>query len=337
MQVFNNISSLGYNTFQIDVEFKTLIQIESADELNNLDPIRDDNFRILGGGSNILLTEDISEPVVLIRNKGIEVLFEHDDSVVVSVAAGENWHDVVQWACGNCFGGIENLSLIPGNAGTAPIQNIGAYGVEIKDTLHSLKAFHIRHGREFIFHNRECKFGYRDSIFKNEWKHKFIITEIILRLTKKGFHQLNTSYGAINSELNQRGIVNPGIKDISSVVTQIRESKLPNPNIIGNAGSFFKNPVVTKSDYQKLKAEHSDLPHYPVSEEFVKLPAAWLIESCGWKGKKVGETGTYQNQALVLVNHGKAMGKEVYELSSAIQKSVYDNFSIKLEREVNVW
>jgi len=335
MRISNNVSSRKYNSFGLDVSFKTLIDINSKDDLFQLSKLSSEGFKFLGGDSNVLLTKDLNKPLILMNNKGLEVIKDQQDYVLVNVAAGENWHDVVLWAVQNNFGGIENLSLIPGKSGAAPIQNIGAYGVEIKDVLHAVKAFNIAEEMEYTFHNQECQFAYRNSLFKTKWKDQFIITEIILKLTKSN-HRLNTSYGAIEKRLETQKIKAPSIKDVSDAVIHIRQSKLPDPKKIGNAGSFFKNPLVDKSDFERLKRDFENMPHYPANDR-VKLAAGWLIDQCGWKGKVIGQSGTYKNQALVLVNRGAATGQEIYDLSSQIQKDVALKFGVVLEREVNVW
>lgn len=336
MIIRNNISSRFFNTFNVDVSVDTYIQIDQDEDYFALESIKDKPLRILGGGSNILLTKDISDPVVSINTNGIEIIIESEDHALVSVASGETWHDVVLWAIKNDLGGIENLSLIPGKCGAAPIQNIGAYGVELKDVLHSLKAYHIQSGIEHIFHHQECAFAYRNSHFKGQWKGQYIISEIILKLTKPGFHKLNISYGAISSELEKRHITEPTIKDISDVVIAIRQSKLPDPKVVGNAGSFFKNPIISSDIFDGLKSEFPQIPHYP-SGENIKLAAGWLIDQCGWKGKVVGDTGTYKNQALVLVNRGQASGSEILSVAKAIQNDVDQKFGINLHPEVNIW
>ncbi len=337
MIIKNHVSSRPYNSFNIEVEFSTLIELENKGDFQNIQELAHGEYKILGGGSNILLTRDIDYPVFHIKNRGIEVLIEEEEYVLLSVSAGENWHDVVLWSMEQNLGGIENLSLIPGNAGTAPIQNIGAYGVELKDVLHALRAYNIKNGLEYTFHNKECTFEYRSSIFKQELKGQFIISEIILKLTKKGFHLINTSYGDIKNRLGEMHITEASIQDVSNAVISIRQSKLPDPKVIGNAGSFFKNPIVHVELLKELKTKYSSIPHYPVSETKVKLPAGWMIEQCGWKGKMYGHTGTYKNQALVIINDGQATGQEVYELSLKILESVEKEFGIQLEREVNIW
>lgn len=338
MIISNDCSSLGYNTFGIDVNVPTLIEISNKQDLSSIvRKFSESKCHVLGGGSNILLTKDLEAPLLYINTKGVELIKEADDYVLVKVEAGESWHEIVLWAISQNYGGIENLSLIPGKCGAAPMQNIGAYGVEIKDILHAVSAYKLSDGHEYTFHNEECGFGYRTSNFKTIWKDQFIISDIILRLTKEGHHELNTSYGAISSELEKLGITNPSIQDISDVVIEIRKSKLPYPEEVGNAGSFFKNPIISKSQYDTLIAKYPNMPSYPVDAQHVKVPAGWLIDQCGWKGKVVGQTGTYKNQALVLVNHGSASGEEIYDLSTDIKDSVKQTYNITLEREVNVW
>lgn len=336
MIVTNNISSKSLTTFNIDVGIDTCILIDTEHDFAYLQYWRDQPIKILGGGSNVLLTQDINVPLFIINNRGIEILEETEQYVLVSISAGEQWHDAVIWAVDYGYGGIENLSLIPGKCGAAPIQNIGAYGVEIKDVLHAVNAYDREHGVIKIFHNQECDFSYRTSNFKTIWKDKYVITDIILKLSKIGYHKLNTSYGAITSELGKREIVNPSIKDISDVVISIRQSKLPDPLVIGNAGSFFKNPIIGQSDFQRIQSNYPDIPHYPAGGS-IKLAAGWLIDQCGWKGRVVGNTGTYKNQALVIVNHGSATGAEIKDVALSIQNDVLDKFDIHIEPEVNIW
>ncbi len=338
MNITNNISSVPYNTFGLEVNISTLIELNSKEDFSSLHTVlQGKEYHILGGGSNVLLLNDVTAPVLHINTKGLEVIKESDDYVLVKMQAGESWHEAVLWAVAHNYGGIENLSLIPGKCGAAPMQNIGAYGVEVKDVLHAVTAYKLEDGYEYTFHNEECEFGYRTSNFKTIWKDKFIITSIILRLSKEGHHTLNTSYGAIEKELADRGIVQPTISDLSEVVIAIRQSKLPYPEEVGNAGSFFKNPIISMSLYEELVSEYPHMPSYPIDAASVKVPAGWLIDQCGWKGKVIGQTGTYKNQALVLVNHGGASGKEIYALSEDIKISVRQKFKIDLEREVNVW
>ena len=283
----------------------------------------------------MLLTKDIEKLVVHINMKGISIDRENNNNVHLTVNAGENWHEFVLWCVSENYGGIENLSLIPGNVGTCPIQNIGAYGIEVKDTITRVEAVDIKTGKLVTFSNAECEFGYRNSIFKNVAKGKYIITAVSFKLTKNE-HKLNSSYGAIETELVSKNIINPTIKNISEAVIAIRQSKLPDPKKIGNSGSFFKNPVISKADFDKLQKEFSTIPSYVISESEIKVPAGWLIEQCGFKGKNYGDYGVHEKQALVLVNYGNATGIEIYELAQNIQKTIKDTFSIDLEIEVNV-
>lgn len=283
----------------------------------------------------MLLTKDIEKLVVHINMKGISIDRENNNNVHLTVNAGENWHEFVLWCVSENYGGIENLSLIPGNVGTCPIQNIGAYGIEVKDTITRVEAVDIKTGKLVTFSNAECEFGYRNSIFKNIVKGKYIITAVSFKLTKNE-HKLNSSYGAIETELVSKNIINPTIKNISDAVIAIRQSKLPDPKKIGNSGSFFKNPVISKADFDKLQKEFSTIPSYVISESEIKVPAGWLIEQCGFKGKSYGDYGVHEKQALVLVNYGNATGIEIYELAQNIQKTIKDTFSIDLEIEVNI-
>ena len=256
---------------------------------------------------------------------------------MVKFGAGEIWHDAVLWAIENNLGGIENLSLIPGKCGAAPMQNIGAYGVEIKDVLHSVTAYDTKTNNELVFHNEECGFGYRTSNFKTIWKGRMVITSIILKLTKDGYHVLNDSYGAVTNHLKEKGITQPSIADLGEVISDIRRQKLPDPKVLGNSGSFFKNPIVSKEKANQLLASYAKMPTYPVDADMVKLSAGWIIDQCGLKGQRVGDAGTYKNQALVLVNHGNATGKEIHEFSKQVQSNVKEKFGIELEPEVNIW
>jgi UDP-N-acetylmuramate dehydrogenase len=283
----------------------------------------------------VLLTGDLEALVLLINIRGIEVVEEDQESVRIRVMAGENWHQLVQWTLAQGYGGLENLSLIPGNTGTAPIQNIGAYGVEIKDVFISCMALEVESGRLISFNATDCAFGYRDSYFKNEGKGKYIITSVDLGLSKD-IHHLNTSYGAIETELKQKGYSNPGIKEVSEAVIAIRRSKLPDPEILGNSGSFFKNPIVTAENYARLEKRYPGIPSYQVSDTAYKIPAGWLIEKCGFKGKRYGDAGVHHHQALVLVNHGNATGKEILDLANRIRQSVVQKFGVSIEPEVNI-
>ena len=289
---------------------------------------------VLGGGSNVLFTRNWLGLVAHMCIHGVEVVSESEDLVQVSVGAGENWHQLVQWAVENGYGGIENLSLIPGTVGAAPMQNIGAYGVELKDVFHSLEAMDLKTGKVVRFFKEDCSFGYRYSIFKGEQKGKFVITRVNLTLSKQP--EVNTTYGAILQTLQEMNVSQPSIRDVSEAVIQIRQSKLPDPLEIGNAGSFFKNPVIEKAHYEALEALHPQIPHYTVSDNEEKIPAGWLIEKCGWKGYREGEIGVHDKQALVLVNHGMARGMDIRKLAMAIMRSVKKEFQIDLEPEVNM-
>lgn len=334
MIIQENISLKKYNTFGIDVFANRFVSITSFYELQQLIQTEKDFF-LISGGSNMLLTADLDMLVVHIDIKGISIDRESENAVHLTVNAGENWHEFVLWCIDQDYGGLENLSLIPGNVGTCPIQNIGAYGSEVKDTITKVEALEIASGKRVSFSNEECKFRYRDSIFKNEEKGKYILTSVSFRLTKNN-HLINTSYGAIESHLKEHGIKNPSIRDVSNAVIAIRKSKLPDPNEIGNSGSFFKNPVISKVQFDELKQKYPDIPSYPVSDQEVKVPAGWLIEQAGFKGKRFGDAGVHTKQALVLVNHGNATGKEMYVLAQKIQSSIESIFGIYLDIEVNV-
>lgn len=336
MTIQENVSLKPYNTFGIDVNAKYFVSITTLGELHELINSSSHQSKLfIGGGSNILLTRDIDALVVHLNLKGIEITSENETSVIVKVAAGENWHDFVMWCVDKNYGGIENLSLIPGNVGTAPIQNIGAYGVELKDVFVQCEALELASNVIQTFANDVCQFDYRNSIFKNEVKGQYIITSVSLKLNKPP-HQLSLAYGAIRDELEKSGIVNPTITDVSNTVIAIRQSKLPDPLKIGNSGSFFKNPIIEMSQYHKLIKQFQDVPHYPISEKQVKIPAGWLIEKAGFKGKTFGNYGVHKQQALVLVNYGGASGEEIFKLSQLIQQTVERLFAIKLEAEVNI-
>jgi UDP-N-acetylmuramate dehydrogenase len=336
VHIKDNISLKPYNTFSIDVTAKHFVSVSNITDLKQVLSLKKcPNKLILGGGSNMLLTKDFDGLVIHINLKGIDIISEDDNTVIIKANAGENWHEFVQWCIGKNFGGIENLSLIPGNVGTAPIQNIGAYGVELKDTFQSCEALSIETNTLQSFSKPDCNFGYRHSIFKQEAKGKYIITSVNFKLTKTN-HKLNTNYGAITSQLEVMKVNNPTIHDVSKAVISIRESKLPNPKDIGNSGSFFKNPVISKTHFNTLLENFTDIPSYPVSESQVKVPAGWLIEKAGFKGKRFGDYGIHRNQALVLVNYGNAKGSDILNLSKLIQKTVYRLFGISIEAEVNI-
>ena len=336
LQIQENVSLKNFNTFGIDVSARYFVEIGHEDELVELfmDPQWLQMERlVLGGGSNMLFVNDFDGLVIRMNIRGIEHRINHNE-VFVEAGAGEVWNDLVNFCVAREYAGIENLSLIPGSVGASPIQNIGAYGVELKDVFYSCQAFEIATGTFKKFTNEDCRFGYRDSIFKNELKEKYIITSVKFKLSL--IPNLNLKYGAIEQELTNRGITNPTIKDISQVVSRIRVSKLPDPSTIGNAGSFFKNPVITADQFEHVRSKFPEVVNYPAGNDLVKLAAGWLIEQCGWKGKVVGHTGTWKNQALVLVNHGEATGEEVYSFSSQIIDSVYRKFGVLLDREVNI-
>ncbi|WOD42402.1 UDP-N-acetylmuramate dehydrogenase [Hwangdonia lutea] len=336
MKIKENISLKPYNTFGIDVLAKHFVAVSNLDELKEvLARSAYPNKLILGGGSNMLLTKNQEALVIHVNLKGISVISEDENSVTVKANAGENWHEFVLWCLKRNFGGIENLSLIPGNVGTAPIQNIGAYGVELKDTFVSCEGLSLETKKIKSFSKTDCDFGYRNSIFKQHEKGKYIITSVTFKLTKKA-HKLNIAYGSITTQLEEMGVTNPTIQDVSKAVIAIRESKLPNPKEIGNSGSFFKNPIVSKADYIALAENFKDIPSYTISEDEIKIPAGWLIEKSGFKGKRFGDYGVHKKQALVLVNYGNAKGSDILNLSKLIQKTIKRLFGISIEAEVNI-
>jgi UDP-N-acetylmuramate dehydrogenase len=336
MQIQQNISLKAFNTFGIDAKAKHFIAVHSVDELKHVLSLKNypEKF-VLGGGSNMLLTKDIEALVVYIDLKGIDIVKYTDAFVHIKANAGENWHEFVIHCLHHDFGGLENLSLIPGNVGSAPIQNIGAYGVELKDVFHSCDAINVETLQMRNFGFEECNFGYRESIFKHDVKGEYIITSVTFKLTKKD-HTLNTQYGAIDSELQQMNIQHPTIQDISKAVIAIRQSKLPDPKKIGNSGSFFKNPVISNEQLVALKLNFPEIPSYYISDLSVKVPAGWLIEKAGFKGKSFGNYGIHKHQALVLVNYGNAKGIDIYKLAKLIQKTIYRIFQIEIETEVNI-
>ena len=335
MIIKNNISLKDLNTFGMSVVARKFVTIKSKKDLITVLNTNPSNILILGGGSNMLLTKDVDALVLHISIKGIKVISNSENNVRVEVAAGENWHEFVTWCLDKNYGGIENLSLIPGNVGTAPIQNIGAYGAELKDSFVSCQAIHVDTKELRTFTKKDCNFGYRNSIFKEELNGKYIITSVIFELSSHQ-HTTKINYGAIEAELKKNSVINPTIQDISTAVISIRNSKLPNPKVLGNCGSFFKNPVITYYKFKILKEQFPKIPHYIVSDTTVKIPAGWLIEIAGFKGKKFGNYGVHDKQALVLVNYGNASGKDLLELSIKIQKAVLIIFGINLESEVNI-
>lgn len=326
----------SHNTFGFDVTAKYAVIAQSTNDLINLalaGKLTTDDVLILGGGSNVLLLENPRGLTLLNQIKGIETTRETAEHITVKVGAGEVWHEFVMWAVNRGLGGVENLSLIPGNTGAAPMQNIGAYGVELIQVFQSLEAVNRKTGKLHTFTKEDCEFDYRSSIFKTHARNEYVITSVEMNLTKKP--QLNTSYGAIEQELEKNSIVKPSIKDVSNAVIAIRQSKLPDPKMLGNSGSFFKNPIVPVDFFEKLKSKHPDIIAYPVSGG-MKLAAGRLIEMAGWKGKRFGQCGVHDQQALVLVNYGGARGEEVFNLSTSIIKDIYSKYGVSLEREVNV-
>lgn len=336
MEIQTNFSLKNYTTFGIEAKAKQFVAVHNITELTTiLEQNKSENKFILGGGSNMLLTKDIEALVIHIDLKGKRVIKEDEDYVWVESQAGETWHEFVLWTINQDFGGLENMSLIPGNVGTTPVQNIGAYGTEIKDTFVSCEALTIRNQELKTFSKEECHFGYRESIFKNEVKDQYIITSVVFKLTKQN-HKINTSYGDITSELAKNNITNPSLKDVSNAVIAIRQTKLPDPKELGNSGSFFKNPILLKSDFEKIHLKFPEMKYYEVSETEVKVPAGWLIEQAGFKGKRFGDAGVHKNQALVLVNYGNATGQEILAVSKNIQDSIFMTFGIHIEAEVNI-
>jgi UDP-N-acetylmuramate dehydrogenase len=334
--ILKDISLKPYNTFGIENKatyFSPVNSLQNIKSVLGIEEMRNLPLLILGGGSNILLTKDFEGLVIKNDIRGIEIVKETDSSVFVKAYSGEIWHELVKYCVSKNYGGIENLSLIPGTVGAAPIQNIGAYGTELKEVFESLEALDLENCAIREFTHKECRFGYRDSLFKNDAKGKYFIVSVTLKLQKQPV--LNTSYGAIKAILASRNIIHPTIADVSEAVCEIRNSKLPNPKVIGNAGSFFKNPEISKEQFNTLKESYPELPGYEIPSG-TKVPAGWLIESCGWKGKKVGQTGSHKDQALVLVNYGNAEGKDVKELAIQIQQSVMNKFGIQLATEVNI-
>ena len=335
MEVLKNISLKPYNTFGIDAKAKYFCEISTLNDLKEALQHAEHHKFIISGGSNILITKDIDALVLHINLKGIEVIYEDNDHVILKVMAGEDWHKMVLWTLEQNYGGLENMSLIPGNTGTAPIQNIGAYGVELKDNFENCETLDMRTLKMKKFSKEDCQFGYRDSYFKNDGKGKYIITSVSFKLTKRN-HKINTSYGAIENELKKINIHKATIKDVSNAVMAIRKSKLPDPKELGNSGSFFKNPIITASKFKIFSKNFPDAPFYKTSQDMYKIPAGWLIEQCGFKGKRFDDAGVHENQALVLVNYGKATGQEILRLAHAIISSVKEKFGIQILPEVTI-
>lgn len=339
MQILENVSLKPYNTFGIDVLAKTFATFSSLEELKEIqfcEQKSNTSFKklVLGGGSNILLTQAFAGLVLKNELKGIELLKEEEDYCYVKVSAGEEWHGFVLYCIQHNYAGVENLSLIPGNTGASPMQNIGAYGVEIKDVFHELEAYHMQDKTIQTFSLNDCAFGYRESVFKKKYKDQFVILNVTFKLSKHP--QFNTSYGSITKELDRMGIQDLSIQAISQAVINIRTAKLPDPRIIGNAGSFFKNPIVSKFRWHVIWEQYKDVAAYTVDNLTYKIAAGWMIEQCGWKGFRKGNVGCHPLQSLVLVNYGNATGQEIYDLSSEIIHSVKTKFGIELEREVNI-
>ncbi|CAD0221065.1 UDP-N-acetylmuramate dehydrogenase [Chryseobacterium sp. JV274] len=333
-----NFSLKPYNTFGVEAKARYFTEVNTIDELKEaliFSETQSLQLLFLGGGSNILLTKDFDGLAIRLNLKGITEENVNENEALVTAKAGENWHEFVMYCLQKNFGGLENLSLIPGNVGTSPMQNIGAYGTEIKDIFVSCKVLDLENLELTTFNLEQCRFGYRDSIFKQEGKGRYVILEVTFKLTRKD-HSIKTEYGAIKSELENLGIENPTIQDISRAVINIRQSKLPNPKEIGNAGSFFKNPTIPLIQFEDLKQKFENIQSYP-NGDMVKVPAGWLIEQCGWKGKQIGNVASHKLQSLVIINAtGNATGKEIFDFSTEIINSVKEKFGIELEREVNI-
>ena len=334
MKIKENISLKPYNTFGIDVNALQFIEVSSVDELKKILGNYKKPILILGGGSNVLFTKEFNGLVIKNNIKGIEIISEDESGVTLRIGAGEEWHEFVLYCIEKGFAGIENMSLIPGSVGASPIQNIGAYGVEVKNVITEVEAINLKDFSFQSFSNAECNFDYRSSIFKTSEKGNYFITAVTFKLSKKAY--INTSYGTIENELEIMGIQNPTIKDVSNAVINIRKNKLPDPKVIGNSGSFFKNPAISEELKNKLLKKYSEIPNYPQTNGSYKIAAGWLIEKCGWKGKRINNYGVHKDQALVLVNYSGAKGSDIFNLSEDIINSVNTTFGIKLEREVNI-
>jgi UDP-N-acetylmuramate dehydrogenase len=337
MAVLEHVSLKGYNTFGIGVSARYFTEVCDTEALRSFFPWNGQwgpSHLVLGGGSNILFTSDFPGLVLRMGNKGIEVTERSGDHVLLNVQAGEDWDALVSHCVEHDWGGMENLSLIPGQAGTSPMQNIGAYGTELKDIFHSLKAFDKETGKTVEFGPADCQFGYRDSYFKNAGKDRYVITSVCFRLTVRN-HRINTAYGAIAGELEKLGVKKPGIREVREAVIRIRESKLPDPEKLGNAGSFFKNPVVSLEMFRRIREKYPEIVAYPDGQG-MKLAAGWMIEKAGWKGYRMGDAGVHDRQALVLVNHGSASGAEIVALGEAVRASVAEQFGVDLDPEVNI-
>lgn len=341
MQVLQNISIRQYNTFGIDVNAKLFATFNSVDELSELlvlDERTNGNQQqsalILGGGSNLLFTKNYNGLILKNEIKGIKTIKEDEHHAYVQAGAGENWHQFVLYCIQHGLAGVENLSLIPGNAGASPMQNIGAYGVELKDVFYALEAWHIHEKKVINFTLNDCEFGYRESVFKRKYKNQFVITNVTYRLNKIPAYHI--SYGAIGQELEKMGVKELSLQAVSQAVINIRRSKLPDPAVVGNAGSFFKNPAISSTQFAMLQSQFDGIVGYHLPNGNVKLAAGWLIEQCGWKGFRRGDAGCHDKQALVLVNYGEAKGEEIFDLSEEILLNVMQRFGVQLEREVNI-
>ncbi len=336
MHIERDVSLKPFNTFGIDVPASHFIRITDLPTLREAlkAPGLPAPF-VLSGGSNLLLTGPLQALVLYIDTKGREIVSQTADKVMVRAMAGENWHELVLWTLEHGYGGLENLALIPGKAGTAPVQNIGAYGVELKDVMHGLQAVEVANGELRHFDKESCRFGYRDSVFKQAEKGRYIIWSIDLELTRSG-HEIRIGYGDIAGELQAGGVQNPSPMDVARAVMAIRGRKLPDPAKLGNSGSFFKNPVIPQPHFAKLRESYPDLPGYPQGESGVKVPAGWLIEQLGFKGARRGDAGVHRNQALVLVNYGSASGADILALANEIRAAVRERFAIEIEPEVNI-
>ncbi len=338
MNIQEQVDLLPYNTFKIRAKAKYFTSIHSVEDFQELittNQYKQEKTLILGGGSNVLLTGDYNGLVIKVDIRGIEVIAENEDTIILKSGAGEPWHSFVMHCVSHNWGGIENLSLIPGTVGAAPMQNIGAYGVEIKNVIKNIDAIDLQSGEVKVFTNSECSFGYRESVFKQQLKGKYFISSVTLTLTKKN-HHFNTSYGALETTLNQHGVHELSLRAISDAVITIRQQKLPDPAVIGNAGSFFKNPTITKQHFEKLKLLYPQIQGYTSDNQGVKIPAAWLIEQCDWKGKTFENIGVHPHQALVIVNYGGGTGEKIWALAQNILTSVKEKFDINLQPEVNV-
>lgn len=340
MKLIHDASLLPYNTFGVDARAKFLVEIKHEDYYTaGIVAAKEHGLPILivGSGSNMLFVSNyIRQALIVVRTQGMDIITREPEFTLVQAAAGHNWREFALWTVESGLGGLENLAHIPGTVGAAPVQNVGAYGVEAKDTIWEVEAIDMNTLETRIFRNEECAFGYRNSVFKNRFKGKYLVKNVVFKLDNPGYHRINDSYGNIREQLDRMGITRPLITDVAAAVTAIRRDKLPDPAEIGSAGSFFKNPVVDSSLYEQLAARHAKVPHYPLENGQVKIPAGWLIEQAGWKGFREGDAGVYPKQALILVNYGKATGRQIHDLCRKIQDDVLDKFGIGISPEVNI-